>query len=101
VADPPDLSAFGTCRPVRPLAGGHRNAVWLVEGDGGRFVAKSKCRTEEKLRWLFPQQTSAGWAGIVPDMLFASNGQIAPSRWTLEPDHAEALLRTFSPFASE
>lgn len=85
-ADGPGLSAFGSYRPIRPLAGGHRNAVWLVEGDAGILVAKSTRRSEEQLRWLSAPQAAARRAGFVVPALFASaDGRLAPAGWTLEP----------------
>ena len=85
-ADRPDLSAFGTYFPLRPLAGGHRNAVWLTEGKDGLFVAKSTRRSEDQLRWLAAPQLAARRAGfVVPEMLSTWDGRFAPAQWTLEP----------------
>lgn len=85
-ADPPAISAFGQFRPIRKLQGGHRNIVWLVEGSNGVFVAKSTRRTEAQLRWLSEPQAAARRAGfIVPPLIQAGNGRLAPQGWTLEP----------------
>ena len=80
----PRLAAFGDLAPVRPLPGGHRNAVWLVQGEGGLWVAKSTRRTEAALAWLAPLQDAARMAGfVVPDLRQTKRGH-APEGWTLE-----------------
>jgi len=83
---PPDLSAFGTIAALRPLTGGHRNRVWLVERGGVPLVAKSTARSEAALRWLGPVQAAARGAGFgVPGLIAAGDGRFAPQGWTLEP----------------
>lgn len=85
-ADKPDIAAFGRFHPLRPLPGGHRNVVWLVEGAQGLFVAKSTRRTEAQLHWLAAPQAAARAAGlVVPASLETDDGRMAPGGWTLEP----------------
>ncbi|WP_435258639.1 phosphotransferase [Thioclava sp. FR2] len=81
-----DLSGFGQIKPIRPLAGGHRNSVWLVELSGKQHVAKSSRRTEDQLAWLEPIQAKARISGfIVPELLHAADGARVSNGWTLEP----------------
>lgn len=85
-AELPNLAAFGHFQTLRPLPGGHRNAVWLVQGRSGHFVAKSTRRTQCQLLWLQGPQMAARSAGfIVPGLVAAPDGQLAPTGWTLEP----------------
>lgn len=82
---PPDLSAFGAVTPRQPLAGGHRNAVWLAEGPQGLLVAKSCRHTEAALRWLDPVHAAARAAGLAPPaFLTTSDGRLCAAGWTLE-----------------
>jgi Phosphotransferase enzyme family len=81
----PDLSAFGVVQLQRPLAGGHRNAVWLVETPHGPAVAKSTRHAAEGLHWLGPLQQAARAAGfVVPEFHRTGAGQILSNGWTLE-----------------
>ncbi|MGL4320644.1 MAG: phosphotransferase, partial [Paracoccaceae bacterium] len=81
----PDLSAFGDVRLQRPLHGGHRNAVWLVETPNGPAVAKSTRHGAEGLHWLGPLQQAARAAGfVVPEFHRTGAGQILSNGWTVE-----------------
>ena len=81
----PDISAFDGLCVIRPLSGGHRNAVWLATGPQGPLVIKSTTRTEAQLAWLLPVQTAARGAGfVVPGLIPASDGRFAPNGWTVE-----------------
>lgn len=80
------LSGFGPFTPLRPLAGGHRNTVWLVAGAAGQAVAKSTRRTEAQLAWLAPLHAAARKAGfIVPAPFRTIEGCPVSNGWTLEP----------------
>lgn len=82
----PDLSSFGAVTVLRPLPGGHRNSVWLAEREGGKVVAKATRRSAEALEWLSPVQGLARAEGfIVPEMIRAADGGLAPQGWVLEP----------------
>ncbi len=82
----PDLSAFPGLTPLHPLPGGHRHAVWLAQSPNGQFVAKSTTRSDAALRWLEAPQAMARAAGlIVPGLIAAADGRLAPNGWTLEP----------------
>jgi hypothetical protein len=81
----PDLSAFGDLRLIRPLPGGHRNGVWLVEGPQGKAVAKSTGHDENGLGWLQPLQAAAGTAGfILPVFHRTGDGAVLSNGWTIE-----------------
>ncbi len=81
----PDLSAFGDLRLMRPLPGGHRNAVWLVEGPLGKAVAKSTRHGAQALCWLEPLQQAARLAGfILPQFHKTGEGAILSNGWTVE-----------------
>ncbi|RUS60569.1 hypothetical protein EGN72_08285 [Pseudorhodobacter sp. E13] len=85
-ADRPELSGFGPFTPLRPLQGGHRNAVWLVAQGEVLWVAKSSARTEAALTWLQPLHRHARAAGfILPQMAQTATGQHLCNGWTLEP----------------
>jgi hypothetical protein len=58
-----DLSAFGDLRLVRPLRGGHRNTVWLVETPTGPAVAKSTWHSAAAAG-MPPPQAAAGTAAF-------------------------------------
>lgn len=82
----PDLSAFGAVRLIAPLAGGHRNQVWLAERAGAQLVAKSTRRDAAQLAWLAAPQAAARAAGfVVPGLIGAANGALVSQGWTLEP----------------
>lgn len=82
---PPDLSAFGAITARHPLAGGHRNAVWLAEGPGGLAVAKSCRHDEAALRWLAPVHAAARAAGLAaPAFLTTADGRLCAAGWTVE-----------------
>jgi Phosphotransferase enzyme family len=90
----PDLSAFGAVRLVRPLPGGHRNQVWLVDKPAGLAVAKSTRHEVKGLAWLAPLQAAARKAGfILPAFHHTADGGILSNGWTIE-DRIEG--RTFS-----
>jgi Phosphotransferase enzyme family len=81
----PDLSAFGDVRLIRPLPGGHRNAVWLVDTPKGAAVAKSTQHGPEALLWLAPLQAAARAAGFcVPAFYRTGPGAILSNGWTVE-----------------
>ena len=81
----PDLSAFGDVRLLRPLAGGHRNAVWLVETPTSPAVAKSTRHGLDALAWLVPVQAAARQAGFfVPRFHRTGDGAVLSNGWTLE-----------------
>lgn len=85
----PDLSAFGDLRLVRPLFGGHRNAVWLVDTAKGPAVAKSTRHGPAALAWLAPVQAVARTAGlIVPAFHPTGDGAIVSNGFTVE-DYCE------------
>lgn len=68
------------------FAGGNRNAAYLVERRGERFVAKTTRRSEAQLRWLTPLQEAARQAGfLVPALIPAEDGRLGIDGWTLEP----------------
>lgn len=99
---PPDLSAFGPdLVPLRALPGGHRNAVWLVNGPRDEsYVAKSSRRTEAALAWLAPLQAAAVRAGFaVPALIPASDGRLVPNAWTLEPFVAGPMAQDLRPLS--
>lgn len=71
---------------LRPLPGGHRNHVFLVESAEGRFVAKTTRHSEAALRWLMPVLAVAARCGLNPPVLCeGSDGRFAPGGVTLEP----------------
>ena len=71
---------------LRPLPGGHRNHVFLVENAQGRFVAKTTRHSEAALRWLMPVLAVAVRCGLSPPMLCRRpDGRFAPGGVTLEP----------------
>jgi hypothetical protein len=81
----PDLSAFGDVRLIRPLQGGHRNQVWLVETPSGMAVAKSTRHAVEALKWLEPLHRAARTAGfIVPAFHRTGDGTIVADGFTVE-----------------
>lgn len=83
---PPDLSGFGPLHVIRPLPGGHRNAVWLVQDPrGGLFVAKSTGHDLTSLAWLFAVQHCARQAGFkIPPPLMTREGTFCHAGWALE-----------------
>lgn len=90
----PDLSAFGDLRILRPLPGGHRNQVWLVETKAGPCVAKSTDLSEAALAWLAPLQAAARAAGFtMPAFHRARNGNISANGWTMEDWHEGPALQ--------
>jgi hypothetical protein len=99
----PDLSAFGDVRPIRPLPGGHRNQVWLVDTPGGLAVAKSTRHGAKALGWLAPLQAAARVAGfIVPAFRHLSDGGLLANGWTIEdwlpgPAFAATDIATLAP----
>ncbi|MGR3511587.1 MAG: phosphotransferase [Paracoccaceae bacterium] len=71
---------------IRPLPGGHRNAVFLVERNGARLVTKTTRHSEVAMRWLIPVLQAAEQVGLKPPILFRdANGKLAPGGVTLEP----------------
>jgi hypothetical protein len=77
---------WGTERVLGTLAGGHRNAAYLVLWGGERFVAKTTRRSEAQLRWLAPLQEAARRAGfLVPALIPSAQGRLVEEGWTLEP----------------
>jgi Phosphotransferase enzyme family len=99
----PDLSAFGDVRLVRPLPGGHRNTVWLVETSAGLAVAKSTAHSADALAWLAPLHAAARTAGfVVPAFHRTGAGAILSEGWTVEdwqdgPALTPADLPTLAP----
>ena len=97
------LSGFGPVFPLRPMTGGHRNIVWLVELFGKQFVAKSTQRTEDQLAWLEPVQAKARVAGFtVPELLRTTDGARVSNGWTLErfvqgSPYGQSQMMTLSP----
>ncbi len=81
----PDLTGFGDVRVLRPLQGGHRNSVWMVEVNGIRHVAKSSRRSEASVDWMSQLMRQARACGInTPHLLAAANGGKVVNGWTLE-----------------
>lgn len=81
----PDLSGFGSFRVLEPLAGGARNAVWLVVQGERLFVAKSTRRSEAALAWAQDAMALARRAGFAtPEMQTSQSGRLISAGHTLE-----------------
>lgn len=88
----PDLNAltsrlrlWGRCRVVSQLEGGHRNAVFLVERNGERLVAKTTRRTPSAIACLAHVQQRAAEAGfVIPFLVPSERGQLVESGITVE-----------------
>lgn len=79
------LAAWGEVTVLRPLEGGYRNRVWLVERGGQPYVAKTTRRTEAQVRWLLPVQQAAREAGFaVPNFVESEDGSLVSDGLTLE-----------------
>ncbi|QPH53542.1 phosphotransferase [Pontivivens ytuae] len=83
---PPERFLFrhGIERVVRPLTGGARNHVWLVERGGVRFVAKSTRRSAAALWWLHRLEPALREAGLRTALPIVARGRIVLEGWTLE-----------------
>ena len=69
----------------RPLPGGHRSAVWLVQSASGLVVAKSTKHGKAALEWLAPVQQAARAAGfIVPHLHRTVAGDLRSQGWMVE-----------------
>lgn len=69
---------------ARPLTGGARNHVWLVERGGAQFVAKSTRRSAETLWWLHRLEPALREAGLRAALPIATRHRIVVEGWTLE-----------------
>ena len=81
----PDLSAWGGCAIIRPLAGGHRSEPYLVGLGDQLAVARRTDRNLPDLRWLEKCLAVAARAGLgPPQMIPTLNGQLAYNGWRME-----------------
>lgn len=80
------LLPWGNYRVEGSLTGGYRNAAYLVELEGNRFVAKTSRRNEPALVWLEDVHKAAREAGfVIPKLIQSENGAYQHNGLTLEP----------------
>lgn len=81
----PDLSAWGPCVLIRPLAGGYRSAPHLVSRAGEMLVVRRTTRSEPQLNWLSRCIRLAQRAGLnPPQMILTKGGHWAHNGWRME-----------------
>ena len=80
------LRPWGEFLFLHALAGGYRNAAFLVERNGKHYVAKTSRRSEHALAWLTRVHAAAQTAGfVVPGLVPSQHGRLLENTFTLEP----------------